>query len=154
MSKRGVSPLIATILLVGFTIAIGAMVSSFLIKNTQESFKPEVIIKDSEFCDSVSLGYVYNSSNSAKPWDVSTERFLRGFNITNKGAYSITNLTIKRTCMPSDMKIPIIDYSASSDTNLVPKTIKPGNNSEVRFTYNPTIKDKNAIIEFTPWIKD
>ncbi|MFA4887315.1 MAG: archaellin/type IV pilin N-terminal domain-containing protein [Candidatus Nanoarchaeia archaeon] len=54
MSKRGISPLIATVMLVGFAVALGAMVSTFLIKEAKD-FKPESFLEDSPFCEGVVL---------------------------------------------------------------------------------------------------
>jgi flagellin-like protein len=151
ITKRAVSPLIATVLLVGFTIALGAMISSFLIKQTQENFKPDVIIKDTEFCDSVSIGYIYNQT-----WTTTgdNKNFLTGLRITNKGSYSITNLTIKPK-MATEQTKPIIDYIKSDANNIVAVEggIKPGKSEEVRFIFNPSAKE-DTTVEFIPWIKD
>lgn len=54
MNKRGLSPIIATILLIAFAVAIGAMIMSWtagIVKDAPEcSDLPEDIIKPSAFC--------------------------------------------------------------------------------------------------------
>src|SRR3989338_1842940 len=58
-SKRGISPLLASVLLVALAITMAAIVSNFVINKTKE-FNPEQIAEQSLFCDSVSLGYTIN----------------------------------------------------------------------------------------------
>ncbi|NQU98883.1 hypothetical protein HQ533_05440 [Candidatus Woesearchaeota archaeon] len=54
MNKRGLSPIIATILLIAFAVAIGAMIMSWtagIVKEAPECGDlPEEIIKSSAFC--------------------------------------------------------------------------------------------------------
>ena len=168
MKRRGISPLIATILLVGFTIAIAAIVSSFLINQVEDEFKPDLIIKDSEFCSSVSIGYTYENTeyylaqdgnpttNNGYPnqWlaeDKGEYIFLYGFNITNKGAFNITNLTLKVDPGLPSYTMQIYDYSLDTPDALA-TGIPPRDSREVRIIYKST--EDTAIAEFIPWMKD
>lgn len=53
--KRGISPLIATVLLIGTTIMIAALVSTFIINQTKK-FEPEKFMGESSYCQDVVLG--------------------------------------------------------------------------------------------------
>src|SRR3989338_391385 len=104
MTKRGISPLIATVLLVAFSIALAAIVSTYVINKTKE-FKPEAIIEDSLLCDSVALGYSvestggsdevlkYDSALSDKEGNVILYK-LTGLKLVNKGAFNIHRFLI------------------------------------------------------------
>ncbi len=54
MVKRGISPLIATVLLVAMGVALAALVSTYVIKQTK-AFKPESFIEDSPYCEDLNL---------------------------------------------------------------------------------------------------
>lgn len=54
MNKRGISPLIATVLLIGFTIGMAAFVSTYIIKQTKQ-FDVQKIIGADELCSEVSF---------------------------------------------------------------------------------------------------
>ncbi|HLC58570.1 MAG TPA: archaellin/type IV pilin N-terminal domain-containing protein [Candidatus Nanoarchaeia archaeon] len=55
-NKRGVSPLLAAVLLVAFSVALAGIVANYVIKKTNE-FDPNLIAEETIFCESVNLGY-------------------------------------------------------------------------------------------------
>src|SRR3989344_437354 len=93
MNKRGISPLIATVLLVAFAVALAGIVSNYVINKTKE-FKPEAIVEDSLLCDEVSLGFSVTSVDGDP--DVKCERaatgnikYFKGLKLKNKGSFTI-----------------------------------------------------------------
>lgn len=78
MNKRGISPLIATVLLIGFTIAIASIVSTVLI-NRAKSFNPEDYIGADIYCDSVAMTSQISDST---------------FKLVNKGSFTIWQVTV------------------------------------------------------------
>ena len=95
INKKGVSPLIAAVLLIAFTIALGAIVSTFLIKKTQE-FKPEEIAQQSTFCEAVTLGYTASNEDGDERLIITTgeTQLLKNLILINKGSFSIHELVI------------------------------------------------------------
>ena len=75
MKKRAISPLIATVILVGFTVALGAIVSTYLIKQAK-GFNPESFVEESPYCESIVLEPVEvgvpQGVNGREPWPFST----------------------------------------------------------------------------------
>ncbi len=107
-NKRGISPLIATVLLVAFSIILAALVSTFIINRAKE-FNPNVLAEDSVFCESVSLGYKVDKidivkfglypalgSNPLRQGETlsATTNLFGPLNLTNKGTFSIHQLII------------------------------------------------------------
>jgi flagellin-like protein len=146
ITKRGISPLIATVLLVGFTIAMATMVTTFLMNKTQEEFDPESIIKDSEFCDSVSLGYTIDSIGEPDGLRLDDPGGIYGFKLKNKGAFTITNVTVSVNGNTRDPQ-SLYDYE---DSNKI-ITLKPKKSTELRIFGSPTFPEKLEVI---PWVKD
>src|SRR3989344_7404170 len=110
-NKKGVSPLLAAVLLVAFAIALGAIVSNYLIKQAKE-FNPEKIAEESVFCESVTLGYdIDDPTNlgfqektiSGRPFT-----FFEYITVINRGAFSIHQLIISAGGMAS-RPYPIYD---------------------------------------------
>src|SRR3989344_2957906 len=88
MNKRGISPLIATVLLVAFAVALAGIVSTYVISKTKE-FKPEAIVEDSLLCDEVNLGFSVDSDLSNVKCDSITDstdvKYFKGLKLKNKG---------------------------------------------------------------------
>lgn len=97
MNKRGISPLIATVLLVAFSIALAAIVSTYVITKTKE-FKPQAIIEDSLLCDNVALDYAVESSGGSDILSYLDMRgglfVLKGLKIVNKGSFNVHKYVI------------------------------------------------------------
>src|SRR3989344_3410021 len=81
--KKGISPLIATVLIIGFTIAIAGIVTSFLL-NSSKDIKFEKFMEDNEFCDQVAISI--------------TEAYCSGpicpITLKNKGSFNIYGVII------------------------------------------------------------
>ncbi len=101
--KRGVSPLIATVLLVGFAVALAAIVSTFVIKETKK-FNPESFLEDSPFCENIVIEAVGNIK--ANTGDMTTIPIgiksvgggfyeLQGIGIKNKGSFNVKAFSVK-----------------------------------------------------------
>ncbi len=135
--KRGISPLLATILLVALTITMAAIISNFLI-NKAKSFDPNVIAQQSVFCDEVTLGYTVPNPNlltiNSRDIRGNPFYFFENLTIVNKGAFSIQKFIITAPGY-SSRPYPIINSSGRIDT------LKPGDNNK----YNLSIQLKKNI---------
>ncbi|HLC86514.1 MAG TPA: archaellin/type IV pilin N-terminal domain-containing protein [Candidatus Nanoarchaeia archaeon] len=167
-NKRGVSPLIAAVLLVAFAVAMAAFVSSFVIKKTKE-FKPESFIQDSALCDGVTLAYeVMKNPSEVPPNDLKISYgrtsdqnvyTIYGLRLKNKGAFTIYKLTINSPGQQSQ------DYDITKVASISkPDGLKPGESipdssetdpesgSVIKFPFKVDKKNKN--IKIIPWIQD
>jgi len=148
-NKKGVSPLLAAVLLVAFAIALGAIVSNYLIKQAKE-FNPEKIAEESVFCESVTLGYdIDDPTNlgfqektiSGRPFT-----FFEYITVINRGAFSIHQLIISAGGMAS-RPYPIYD-DAGQISN-----ISAGVNNRYNLSINMN-RGSNDEIKIVPVIKD
>lgn len=122
MSKRGISPLIATVLLVGFTIVMAGVVSTFIIKQTKETFNPDKLLEDSTLCDQMVLGVDVPVKDDLKIND----KYLEGVSIVNKGTYAVRGLVVTVDGVEDDMTFifdPEINKTVGSKS--VPDPLKP-----------------------------
>ena len=157
-NKRGISPLLATVLLVAFTVALAAIVSTFLI-NKAKAFDPAAIAEQSVFCESVTLGYTiasdpiddfktYSSGNDpASGKNIPSGITVLGtITLINRGSFSIHRLIVTSTGLAS-RPYPIIDYTTNRTTS-----IKPGEKYDISIQINPSSTDKS--IKIVPMIND
>ncbi len=101
--KRGVSPLIATVLLVGFTIVMAGLVSTFVIKQTKETFNPDKLLEDSTLCDQMTLGIDVPDKSKLKISGSGSSNYLEGVSVVNKGGYSARGLILNVDGVKDDM---------------------------------------------------
>lgn len=146
-NKKGVSPLLAAVLLIAFSIVLAAIVSNFVIKKTKE-FKPEVIAEDSVYCDSVSLGYKIDSAN----YGLEGNNLITGIVLVNKGTFSVYQLLINTPGLPS-ITVRLLD----NDNKEIP--IYPSDNTSTEEKENEYPIGKLQIgsgpeIKIIPIIKD
>ena len=95
--KRGISPLIATVLLVGFAITMASIVITFVISETKNiGERIEGMSTDSRYCDSVKFGVeVYKGNgNGLVLGNVDNANVLQNLLIRNKGAFRIFGFRI------------------------------------------------------------
>jgi len=159
MNKRGISPILSTVLLVGFTIALAMVVSNFLIQQTEEKFNPENIITESEFCDSVSLGYkveidVNDGSSLADAIIVSGDIYrLKFVNLTNKGTFTIKNITV---IGPDNIGRNINIIQTDNNENILDSTVglAPQENKLIKILFSGYNPSKENLVKIIPWIKD
>ena len=137
--KKGISPLIAAVLLVGFTIAMAAFVTNFLIQKTEESFQPETIIGSSEYCDFVSLGYTVNGLTVTNFTAVGNVKNVSGIQVTNKGSFTIWKLTIQNP-------------GADETEGNIPLGVKPKGVLDFMILFDPVSTER--YVKITPWIRD
>lgn len=110
-NKRGISPLIATVMLIGFTIVMAGIVSTFIIRQTKENFNPDKLLEDSSLCDQMFLGIEIPDStkvkisNGANPSANNPPR-LQGIYIKNKGSYAVRGLYVD--VKEGDVTVPYI----------------------------------------------
>lgn len=138
MNKKAISPLIATVLLVGFSIVLAGIVTTFVIDKTKE-FNPEKIVEDDLLCDNIAIDITVPDQNALIYETASNVKILKGLNLTNKGSFTIHKVTINSPGFPSK----------ESPLNPI---IKPGEGYDqlslgVR---DPTIEE---VITIIPWIK-
>ncbi len=147
--KKGVSPLIAAVLLVGFSVALAAIVSQFVIKETKK-FGPEQFLEDSPFCENVVIEAV--KAAGTDPVQISSAGgsgffYLEGVGIKNKGSFSVRRLVTKS----GGKEIPIIlnpnvgegkpGSVIQVDVNGVKKGLVFYPNADFKITIQPAVFD-------------
>lgn len=148
-NKKGVSPLLAAVLLVAFAVALGAIVSNYVIKQAKQ-FNPEVIAEQSVFCESVSLGYSVPDPDNLRVNNIDiggrTVRVFGDITLINRGAFSIHQLIITA---PGVQSRPYVIYDEEGNA----ASIKPGADNK----YNISISlgaSSDTEIKIIPVIKD
>ena len=159
MNKRGISPLIAWVLLVGIAVAVGLVVTQWAIKEFQDLDFPEdketycndVDIKLEEICIQFSPDNINDSIR---------------LNITNEGFFSVRRLTIGRQttafseewCTMLNVLIDpnlnqTIEFKAGSK-NLDYKNIEE-TSCQTSLTGGFTFNESHKLlkIEIVPWIE-
>ena len=92
--KRGISPLIATVLLIGATIMIAAIVSTFIINQTKK-FEPEKFMGESSYCQDVVLGTkIINSVACDEIPGRPDCMSIQNLALVNKGVFKITKVDV------------------------------------------------------------
>jgi len=163
MNKRGISPLIATVLLVAFSIALAAIVSNYVIQKTKE-FKPEKIVEDSLLCDEVNLGYSIDPVPSTIPasnWlctTITSPEILAGINIVNKGKFSVYKYSVSVEGKTIQQEAPAGSYDNNnhlfSSSPILPGQKQPmffgitGSNSDYTIRIVPIVKNPEVENEF------
>ena len=160
--KRGISPLLASVLLVALAITMAALVSNFVIKKTKE-FDPSKLAEQSTFCESVTLGYminaapgvfrVYNDEDDVlHPGNkLAKDVFLLSpLTLINRGSFSIHQIIINSPGLES-ITLPLI---LPDDGPLRPGTDK----SKSQYILGIQIRDPalnlDSEIKIVPIIKD
>ncbi|MEK6948034.1 MAG: archaellin/type IV pilin N-terminal domain-containing protein [Nanoarchaeota archaeon] len=167
--KKGVSPLIAVVLLVAFSVAMAAFVSTYVINKTKK-VNFESFAEDTVLCDSVTLAYdtlkdETTGENKLKVIPVSgiNNLFLiTGLKLKNKGSFTIYKLTITAPGQPSQEYGILGGIKPSGSKDNTGKSIdyfdELGNQDDrgIAFTYNNDINlfKKNPNIKITPWIRN
>lgn len=150
MNKRGISPLIATVLLVAFSIALAAMVSTYIIGKTKE-FKPEAIIEDSLLCDNVALDYSVESTgiNPLTLQALSGNlKKLTGLKLVNKGSFTIYKYTMNAPGVSTLNNIPL---KGKNDAGGDVTNLKPGESLGFEIGLKVTA---DKLIKIIPIIQD
>lgn len=158
-NKKGISPLLAAVLLLALTISMAAIVSNYIIKKTKE-FNPDTIAEQSTFCESVTLGYtiqeqdvpkfkVYEEGdddplNPGKKISGDGVFLLSPITFVNRGSFSIYQLIINAPGLQSTV-YPIINAK---------KRIEPGANNKYVTSLQINPSDKNRQIKIVPVIND
>jgi len=134
MKKRGITPLIAWVLLFGFAVAAGAFIYGWVgnwLPGIEIQAKPEL------YCDDVQISF--EDYCRIQPGD-------KNLNLTfsNKGSYTITRLTVQRTAGSTGSCLQLIEVKPS-DTQ---KSIEIPFN--VSLTSSINLSDPNQ----SPYMKD
>ena len=141
--KRAVSPLIATVLLIGFAITLGAIVSTFVIKQTKD-FKPESFLEESPYCDGATLEpFAVNSRNPVRATSAGPTRTLENFGLKNKGSFNVLSVIVKAPGNPAATSI-IFNPPLRPQTNSPALTIQ----------YNSNAARNDPFIKFIPVVED
>lgn len=145
-NKKGVSPLVATVLLIGFSLAIAAMVITFSINKTKSTIADvEKTMVSSQYCNDVAFqvqpescelvsGGVEGCNNLG-----AVTKVLKNVQIKNKGTFSIRKLKITSI----GLEVPPFD-----------DTIKPNARSTVGDIQVCIGDDTDGIVRFIPFVKD
>ncbi|MBS3168051.1 hypothetical protein J4216_02935 [Candidatus Woesearchaeota archaeon] len=174
-NKRGISPLLSAVILVAFVVTLGAVVSSYFIKQAKE-FDPNLIAEESVYCDSVGLGYdVLDRANfnthqeggidpvtmdpatpgSGRPINFGpnpspTRRLLSPLTLINKGTFSIHKLIITAPGAGS-VTYQIVDSSGATPTL---SSISPGQNNKYNISIDLNTGFNDDEIKIIPIIND
>jgi len=124
--KKAISPLIAWILLVGFTIATAAFITNFIIEETQRTVDTLSYIEEGGFCEGVYLDLT-NSCIDGSTNSCGTDKTNYPLKLTmvNKGSFMIKRLAINVEDFNyggGQNKIPPNSNNALKDNN----GLKPG----------------------------
>ena len=143
MYTRGISPILATILLIGFTIAMAGVVSNVLIKQAKK-FNPEEQQKESQYCDqaNVAIGLPENLAQvttTSQNIDGVSCSIINGILYKNKGAFTIHKLTT----------VAQIGKTKSSEDVLLSGPIAPQQTISGAIGYC-----QDPEITLYPWIQD
>lgn len=158
MKKKAISPLIAYILLIGMVVAMSAMVSTYLINQANKinynSKEIEIYCNDVAF-DAVPL------CKANIPGRSDTRKILE-LNLTNRGSFNISNLTvIREETYQGKKNIDILDSGEfgyypydnngnyKTNGNPIQAQIRPNKKAMLHIVID-TAKSNNITI--TPWI--
>ena len=111
MKKRGASELVAWVLIIGFSIALGVIVTQWL--KDQATKSAEIVTKDIEKdlrCGDVSINAFFSSPCT-------------GIDVTNKGYHKIVSIKVRN---PYDVQELSIDLRPGSTSTISPQGIQTG----------------------------
>lgn len=146
INKKGVSPLIATVLLIGFSLAIAAMVITFSIKSTKNTMEDvEKNLAVTEYCNEVAYqvepescqmvaGGVEGCNNLG-----AVTKVLKNVQIKNKGTFSIRKVKVT---------------SIGVETPVYDDTIKPNGRATIGDIQVCLGDETDGIVRFIPFVKD
>lgn len=143
MKKKGISPLIAYILLIGMTVAMSVTVSIYL-KNQAQGINfnsKEVEV----YCADVAMDAELVCAN---PIEGSANMYILGLNINNRGYYSISNLIVSKkeiitkTLNPDEFSFFVYKSDGFLESTIQP--IKPSGKALLKI-----VVDKSIIQEIT-----
>ena len=103
--KKGISPLIAYILLVGFAIATAAFVTNFIIENTKTQVE-NLEDLDIGYCEGVNLDLIDICKEPIAISCAGQEPIKLKLNLTNKGSFTIKKIAVN-----------VLDYNFPADKN-------------------------------------
>lgn len=113
--KKGISPLIAWILLVGFTIATAAFVTNFIIEETRKQTEAFEFL-DAGYCEGVNLDLKSICKISVSPCQEGSPTKLK-LELQNKGSFTIRGIAIN--VLDYDYKGGVLG-SNKHNINLIP----------------------------------
>ena len=156
-NKKGVSPLLAAVLLVALAITMSAIVSNYIINKTKE-FNPEQLAEGSIFCESASLGFtvpdpaklaVYKDIDPVSGNKINGQgvNLFGPITLVNRGTFSIHQLIISAPGLQS------LNYLILEQGGKV-SSIKPGANNKYLISMQVNPANPNKEIKIVPVIKD
>ena len=165
--KRGISPLLASVLLVALAITMAALVSNFVIKKTKE-FDPSKLAEQSTFCESVTLGYMINAPDipnfnvyepNGNPEPINNQKLSDGvflispITLVNRGSFSIHQLIINAPGLESStlpLTTPLKPGIADNKYRLGIQISDPALNLDTEIKIIPVIKDPEKSTDDKP----
>lgn len=159
-NKKGISPLIATVILVAISVALAATISTYLINKAKE-FKPGELVEGSVYCESVTLGYDANLDSEDSSMDFEITRggdgqILKNIVLVNRGSFAIHKLIITAPGY-STLTTNILIEEEDSGESVLGK-IDPGENNkysiDIAFRDDQTTNIADREINIVPVICD
>ena len=145
--KKAISPLIAWILLVGFTIATAAFITNFIIGETERTVDTLSYIEEGGFCEGVYLDLM-ESCKQPPSLSCTAPKIPKKLelNLVNKGSFTIKRLAVNVLDFDyggGQNKIPNSPNSALKDN----KGLKPGEEliQTLSFCLNPSENEVKII---------
>ena len=122
MAKRGASAIVAYVLLIGFAVTLGIMVSTWMKEQAEKTSQNLIQEKSREVtCTDVGLNAYFLSP--ACDW----------VNVTNKGVYSLKRLTFRSVFGSESKDVDILPHqsqdlyiSTSTDVEVIPSIVLEG----------------------------
>ncbi len=155
-NKRGIGPLLATVILVAVAITLGALVSNYMISKAKE-FDPSKIAEESVYCESVTLGYTAYAEDNDNVGAINvpdgdvvegldlTNQILGPIVLINRGAFSIHKLIITS---PGYESLPPRNIIADDES----VKLDPGDKYAINVQIDTTKSSKS--IKIVPVISD
>ncbi|HLD10731.1 MAG TPA: archaellin/type IV pilin N-terminal domain-containing protein [Candidatus Nanoarchaeia archaeon] len=141
--KKGISPLIATVLIIGMTIVLAGIVGNFLIKSAKEKDFSNTLGGENEYCDEVAIAITETSGDPT---------VIEGYTNCNIGdTYNLYSglATVKNKGSFSIYHIIMAPEGGTSVDITFDDAILPGKSIDV----NPIFCDQNKV-QLTPVIKN
>ncbi len=136
-NKKGVSPILATVLIIAISIALAVVAFNYMNKKATD-FDPEKLSQSSVYCDSVAIGLRTDDPCICTEQNCGV-KLLDRIDVVNKGSFSITQLVINVPGDPARVVFlnPTLAPGLSQRTPI--QLSKASDESEIKIV--PAIKD-------------
>ncbi|MDD5133603.1 MAG: hypothetical protein PHD81_00420 [Candidatus Nanoarchaeia archaeon] len=143
--KKSISPLIAYVMLVGFTVIIGVFVSNYIINQTREQVSN--IEKGSDlYCPDTSINVQLDCYKTFGNENNNEATRKLNFTFKNTGSFNIINITLYLkygTELIELKKTEHFSITSDSEGNINLASVEPGINAHLLLSTNKPLKDED-----------